>query len=253
MAGPCVIENENMVFQICDFLIKQTEKYNIEFFFKSSYDKANRSSIKSFRGPGIKIGHKIFEKLKKQFNVKIITDVHRDFEVDIIKDVVDMIQIPAFLCRQTDLLKAAAESKKIVNVKKGQFMAPWDMRFVVEKLKYFNAADIFVTERGSSFGYNNLVVDYRSFPILKSFGCKVIFDATHSVQLPSKGDKGTDGERQFIPYLSRAAVACGIDGLFMEVHPDPDNALCDGQNMADFAMLENVIKEALIVENAFLK
>ena len=253
IAGPCVLEDEKTVFQTCEFLIKQTEKYNIEFFFKSSYDKSNRSSISSFRGPGINAGYKIFEKLKKRYNVNILTDIHKETEVAIIKDVVDIIQIPAFLCRQTDLLKAAAESKKIVNVKKGQFMAPWDMKFVVEKLKYFNAAVIFITERGFSFGYNNLVVDYRSFPILKSLGCKVIFDATHSVQLPSKGENGTNGERQFVPYLSRAAIACGIDGLFMEVHPDPDNALCDGQNMVDFAVLENIIDEALTIENALKK
>jgi 2-dehydro-3-deoxyphosphooctonate aldolase (KDO 8-P synthase) len=253
IAGPCVIENENIIFRTCDFLVKLTDKYKIELYFKSSYDKANRSSINSFRGPGIEVGYKIFEKLKREFDVKILTDVHRDSEVDIIKDVVDIIQIPAFLCRQTDLLKTAADSKKIINVKKGQFMAPWDMKDVIEKLKYFNAIDILITERGFTFGYNNLVVDYRSFPILKSFGYKVIFDATHSVQLPSKGKNSSDGERHFVPYLSRAAIACGVDGLFMEVHPDPENALCDGKNMVDFVMLENVLNDALAIEKVLWK
>ena len=253
IAGPCVIEDERTVFHTCEFLINLSIEYNLELYFKSSYDKANRTSISSYRGPGIIEGYKLFEKLKNRYNIKILTDIHKESEAVIIKDVVDIIQVPAYLCRQTDLLKAAAQSGKIVNVKKGQFMAPLDMRFVIEKLKYFKAIDIFITERGFTFGYNNLVVDFRSFPILKSLGYKVIFDATHSVQLPSKDVNASSGERDYVPSLARAAVACGIDGLFMEVHPDPDKALCDGKNMVDFIMLKNIIKEAIAIEKAIWK
>jgi 2-dehydro-3-deoxyphosphooctonate aldolase (KDO 8-P synthase) len=250
IAGPCVIEKEDVVFKTCEFLLEEAQKYKFEFYFKTSYDKANRSSIEGYRGPGVMRGSQIFEKLKKSYNVKILTDVHNIAEVPIVKDVVDVIQIPALLCRQTDLLNAAAASHRIVNVKKGQFMAPWDMRFVVDKLKFFEAVDIWLTERGTTFGYNNLVVDFRSLPVMRQLGVKVIFDATHSVQLPSKGENSSTGERDFVPYLTRAAVACGVDGLFMEVHPDPDKALCDAYNMIDFNMARRVLKEtSIIVDN----
>ncbi|BAI80508.1 3-deoxy-8-phosphooctulonate synthase [Deferribacter desulfuricans SSM1] len=243
IAGPCVYENDNIAFKTCEFLKKLCEKYGFEYVYKTSYDKANRSSVHSYRGPGIEKGVEFFIKLKEKFGVKILTDFHSEKEADIIKDYVDILQVPAFLCRQTDILKAAAKSGKIVNVKKGQFMAPWDMKNVVEKLTYFGAKEIMITERGYSFGYNNLVVDYRSFPIMKEFCDNIIFDVTHSVQLPGGKGFASSGERRFAPYLARAAVACGVDGLFMEIHPDPDSALCDGANMLDFQMTEKLFDE----------
>jgi len=241
-AGPCVIENKEILSEVCQFLKKTVSKYDgIEFYFKSSYDKANRSSIDAFRGPGIDEGIEMLRLMKEKYGVGIITDVHQVNEVEKAKGVVDVLQVPAFLSRQTDLLEAVAKSGRIVNVKKGQFLAPWDMGNVKEKLKRSGAKRIIFTERGASFGYNNLVVDFRSFPIMRSLGVEVVFDATHSLQLP--GGKGTssDGQRGFIPYLARAAAACGVDGFFFEVHPEPDKALCDGPNMVDFKMFENIL------------
>lgn len=241
-AGHCVIESYDVLKETVTFLKKVVSKYSdIEFYFKSSYDKANRSSIDSFRGPGLMDGIDLLRKVKDQFGVGIITDVHQVSEVDVVKNVADVIQVPAFLSRQTDLLEAVAKSGKVVNVKKGQFLAPWDMGNVKEKLVRSGAKRIIFTERGASFGYNNLVVDFRSFPIMRSMGVEVMFDATHSLQLPGGKGKSSDGQRGFIPYLARAAAACGVDGFFFEVHPDPDKALCDGPNMVDFRMFEDIL------------
>lgn len=242
MAGPCVLENEDVVFKTCEFLMNNIEGRGYDFYFKSSYDKANRSSVNSFRGPGIEKGVEFFRKLKDKFGVKIVTDIHLPNDAEMVKHTVDMLQIPAFLCRQTDMLQAAAKTGLTVNVKKGQFMAPWDMKNVVDKLKIFGAKEIILTERGSSFGYNNLVVDFRSFKIMSDLGVKVVFDATHSVQLPGGGGSCSSGQREFVPYFTRAAAAYGVDGFFMEVHPEPEKALCDGPNMVDFKMMDNILK-----------
>lgn len=243
LAGPCVIENEDTGLRTCEFLKKQSERYDLDFYFKSSFDKSNRSSVESYRGPGIEKGLKHLSRIKEQFGVKIITDFHEPGQINELKDVVDMIQIPAFLSRQTDMLRSASFSGLKVNVKKGQFLAPWDMKNVVEKLKYFgaNIDDIYLTERGTSFGYNNLVVDYRSFPVMKETGTRVLFDATHSLQLPGGMGSSSGGQKEFIPYLARAAAGCGVDGFFMEIHPDPSKALCDGPNMLDFKMTEKIL------------
>lgn len=230
VAGPCVIESLDTCLRIAGFLREAAEKRKIPYVFKASFDKANRSSIHSFRGPGLDEGLKILERVKKEADVPVISDIHLPSQADMVRDVLDIIQIPAFLCRQTDLLVAAAQTGKPVNVKKGQFLAPWDMKNVVTKLEEAKAAGIFLTERGASFGYNNLVVDFRTFPILAEFGYPVIFDATHSVQLPGGGGTHSAGQREFAPVLARSAMAAGADGLFMEVHPDPDKALCDSGN-----------------------
>lgn len=230
IAGPCVIEDLDTCLRIADFLRKATEKRKIPYVFKASFDKANRSSIHSFRGPGLDKGLKILEQVKKETGVPVISDIHTPSQASLVQDVLDMIQIPAFLCRQTDLLVAAAKTGKPVNVKKGQFLAPWDMHNVVTKLEEAKARGILLTERGASFGYNNLVVDFRAFPILAKFGHPVIFDATHSVQLPGGGGTHSSGDREFAPILARSAVAAGADGVFMEVHPDPEKALCDSAN-----------------------
>lgn len=243
LAGPCVIESEEIVFDTCEFLSGIAKTRGYDFYFKSSYDKANRSSVKSYRGPGLKSGVEFLKKVKEKYNVKIVTDIHTPTEAFIASEVADMIQIPAFLCRQTDMLKAAAETGRVVNVKKGQFLAPWDMKNVVEKLRYYKAKDIVLTERGTTFGYNNLVIDFRSFKIMKELGVKVVFDATHSVQLPGGAGDSSAGQREFVPYLSRAAAAFGVDGFFMEVHPKPDTALCDGPNMIDFKTAENILDD----------
>jgi len=214
-AGPCVIESYELLKETCEFLLKVTKRYDIEFYFKSSYDKANRSSVNSFRGPGLEEGLKILSKIKNSYGVKIITDVHETNEVSMVAEVADVIQIPAFLCRQTSLLEKVASTGKIVNVKKGQFLAPWDMGNVKEKLVASGAKRIIFTERGTSFGYNNLVVDFRAFPIMKELGVEVIFDATHSVQMPGGAGKISGGQRSMVPYLARAAAACGVDGFFL--------------------------------------
>ena len=236
IAGPCVLESLELAMEVALSLARIAQKLGVTIVFKSSFDKANRTSIKSFRGPGLATGLKWLEKIKVETGLPILTDIHTPDQAEPVAEVADVIQIPAFLCRQTDLLVAAARTGKIVNVKKGQFVAPWDMGQVVEKIKQSGAttamADdkIWLTERGTTFGYNNLVVDFRSLPIMQSSGFPVIFDATHSVQLP--GGKGTcsGGQREFVPVLARAAVAAGCNGVFMEVHPDPDHALCDGPN-----------------------
>lgn len=231
IAGPCVIESESMALRTAARLKEITAELNIRFIYKSSFDKANRTSAGARRGLGRQRGLEILSKVRRELNVPVLTDVHTAEDVAAAAAAVDVLQIPAFLCRQTDLITAAARSGKPVNIKKGQFLAPSDMRYVVEKAKSANAAaEIWVCERGTSFGYHNLVVDMRALAILKTIGCPLVFDATHSVQLPGAGDGKSGGQREFVSVLARAAVAVGVDGLFMETHPDPDKAWSDGPN-----------------------
>jgi 2-dehydro-3-deoxyphosphooctonate aldolase (KDO 8-P synthase) len=230
IAGPCVIEDIDTTLEIASTLKQITDRLEMPFIFKASFDKANRTSIGSYRGPGIRQGLEILGRIKTELGVPILSDVHEIDQVDAAAQVLDVIQIPAFLCRQTDLVQAVARSGKAVNIKKGQFLAPWDMTHVVEKIRATGNESIFITERGTMFGYNNLVVDFRGVDIMQSIGFPVIFDATHSVQLPGGGDGRSGGQRQYAPLLARAAVASGADGVFMEVHPTPDQALCDGPN-----------------------
>ncbi|MCS6958018.1 MAG: 3-deoxy-8-phosphooctulonate synthase [Aquificaceae bacterium] len=242
IAGPCVIENERITFQVAQHLRILSEEFpEFDFVFKASFDKANRSSHRSFRGPGLEEGLKVLQRVKEEFGLKVTTDVHETWQVKPVAEVVDIVQIPAFLCRQTDLIVEAGRSGKTVNVKKGQFLAPWDVKNIVEKLRFAGAVDYYITERGVGFGYNNLVVDFRSLVIMREF-TKVIFDATHSVQLPGGSGDRSSGQREFVLPLIRAAVAVGVDGLFMETHPDPDNALSDGPNMIPLKQLREVLE-----------
>jgi len=246
IAGPCVIESEGLVLDVAYFLKELTDKLRIPFIFKSSYDKANRTSIESFRGPGLKKGLEILSRVKEEIGVPVLSDVHKEQEVADACSVLDVLQIPAFLCRQTDLVVAVASCGKPVNVKKGQFLAPWDVRHIIKKIESTGNRDILLTERGVSFGYNNLVVDMKSLPIMRSFGYPVVFDATHSVQQPGGKGSSSGGQREFVPYLARAAVAVGVDAVFMEVHPEPDRALSDGPNMlslSDVKPLLALLKE----------
>ncbi|MCP4670868.1 MAG: 3-deoxy-8-phosphooctulonate synthase, partial [Desulfobacula sp.] len=228
IAGPCVIENYETTFKIAKHLKQITTKLDIPFIFKASFDKANRTSIQSFRGPGFVKGLEVLDSIKKELDLQVISDIHLPDQADKAAEVLDIIQIPAFLCRQTDLITAACNSGKPVNIKKGQFLSPLECKNILIKAKESGNKNICITERGSSFGYNNLVVDFRSIPIIKNLGAPVIFDATHSVQLPGGATDSSAGERQFVPTLSKAAIAAGVDGLFIETHPDPDMALCDG-------------------------
>lgn len=230
IAGPCVIEDEETTFQVADFLKETSERLDLPVVFKSSYDKANRTSLDSYRGPGIERGLDILREVRERTGLPIISDVHRIDEVEKAANVLDVLQIPAFLCRQTDLLVAAAETRLPINIKKGQFLSPWDMERAIDKVMASGNRGIFLTERGTTFGYNNLVVDIRSIAVMKNFGFPVVFDATHSVQLPGGAGNRSGGQREFVGHLARAAVAAGADGLFMEVHPHPDAALCDGPN-----------------------
>lgn len=248
IAGPCVIEDENTTLKIAEDLKKIFGKFNVNFIFKASYDKANRSSIKSYRGPGLKKGLEILKKVKEIFQIPVLSDVHRFEEIEPASLVLDIIQIPAFLCRQTDLVVEVAKTGKIVNVKKGQFLAPEDMRNVIEKIEYAGNENIILTERCTTFGYHNLVVDMRNFPIMRSFGYPVVFDATHSVQRPGGLGSCSGGDRDMIPYLLRAAVACGVDGIFMEVHHNPDKALCDGPNSLPISELEHLLEQVLKID-----
>ena len=243
LAGPCVIESEEQVLYIAKFMKELSEELKINYVFKASFDKANRSSINSFRGPGIQKGLEILKKVKENFNIPIVTDIHDVQQIEEVAKVADIIQIPAFLCRQTDLLVAAGKTNKIINVKKGQFLAPWDCNNIVDKIKTTGNHKIVLTERGTSFGYNNLVVDMRSLQIMRSQGIPVIFDATHSVQIPGGNGTSSSGNREYVANLARAAIASGVDGIFMEVHPDPENALCDGPNMLSLTD----VKELLII------
>lgn len=231
LAGPCVIESMEILEKTAEGLKEITQKLGINFVFKSSFDKANRSSINSFRGPGLEKGLEMLAKIKKEYDLPIVTDIHLPEQAAIAAEVADILQIPAFLCRQTDLLVAAAKTGKIVNIKKGQFLAPEQMKPLVKKVEEAGNSNIVLTDRGVTFGYNNLVSDFRAIPIMQSIGYPVIFDATHSVQLPGSGDECTGGDRKFVPVLAKSAMAAGADGLFFEVHPDPDKALCDGPNM----------------------
>ena len=244
MAGPCVIENEDIIFKTCEFLKTLCNKLDVNFIFKSSYDKANRSSINSFRGPGIHKGLDILSKVKKEFNVPIVTDIHIPDEANMAKEVVDVLQIPAFLSRQTDLLVAAAKTGCVVNIKKGQFLSSYQMKETAKKVSDSGNDRILITDRGTSFGYNNLVVDFRSVPIIQDdLGYPLIFDATHSVQLPGANGTNSGGERRFVPTLAKAAIASGAKGLFFEVHPNPNCALCDGANMIDFDTVQLLFKK----------
>lgn len=230
IAGPCVIESEESTLEIARALKEYARELSLPLIFKASYDKANRTSLTSFRGPGLKAGLAILARVKREVGLPVLADVHQVSEVAPAAAVLDVLQIPAFLCRQTDLVVAAAKTGKVVNLKKGQFLAPWDMAPVVEKARAAGNHKILLTERGTSFGYNNLVVDFRSLPLLRDLGCPVVLDVTHSVQLPGGQGGCSGGQRQFIPTLARAGVAAGVDALFMEVHANPDAALCDGPN-----------------------
>jgi len=245
IAGPCVVENKSVVFETCERVKKITDKLKIPYIFKSSYIKANRTSAKSFRGIGIDKALKILAQVKKEFKVPVLTDVHSEIEVSIVSEVVDILQIPAFLSRQSELLECAGETGKIINIKKGQFLAPLDIKYQAEKVALTGNKKILLTERGTSFGYNNLVVDMRGLVIMKSFGYPVIFDATHSVQMPSKEKGVSGGNPEFIAPLARAAIAVGVDGIFIETHPNPAKALSDGSNMLNLNKLEELLKTLL--------
>lgn len=245
MAGPCVIESEQLVMDTAGNIAEITKSLGMPYIFKSSFDKANRTSITSFRGPGIEKGLAILSNVRKQIGVPLLTDVHTEEQATKAGTVVDVLQIPAFLCRQTDLLMAAARTGKVVNVKKGQFLSPSEMGNVVKKLEECGNQRIILTERGSSFGYNNLIVDMRSFPIMRNFGYPVVFDATHSVQLPGGGGTKSSGQREFVEPLACAAAGAGVDGFFMEVHPNPDQALSDGPNMVPLSQLKSLLERVL--------
>ena len=251
IAGPCVIESPELVFQVAERMQAIAERLGITYIFKASFDKANRSSGGSFRGPGLSGGLEVLKEVKQRFGLPVLTDIHESQQAAQVAEVVDVLQIPAFLCRQTDLLLAAAEAvrgtDKTINVKKGQFLAPWDMAQVVTKLREAGVENLWLTERGSSFGYNTLVVDFRSLPQLRALGCPVIFDATHSVQQPGGRGSSSGGQREFVAPLARAAAAVGIDGLFLEVHPDPDKGLSDGPNMVPLHRVEPFLEQLLAI------
>ncbi|HLB86236.1 MAG TPA: 3-deoxy-8-phosphooctulonate synthase [Terriglobales bacterium] len=253
IAGPCVIESEEHAIRMAEIIKGVTRSLNFPFIFKASYDKANRTSIRSYRGPGLTEGLRILKKVKDEVHVPVLTDVHETSDVSKAAEVADVLQIPAFLCRQTDLVVAAAMSERAVNIKKGQFVSPWDMRHVMDKCHTAGNDKVFITERGTSFGYNNLVVDMRSLAIMRRFA-PVVFDATHSVQLPSASADGdhavSGGQPEFIPVLARAAVAAGVDGVFMEVHDNPKEAKSDGANAMESTKLRGVLKELLAVQSA---
>lgn len=243
IAGPCVIESRDHVLFMASELKKIASAHKVPFVFKASYDKANRTSIKSFRGPGVQEGLNLLREVRETIQVPILSDVHEPSQCEAAGKVLDILQIPAFLSRQTDLIQAAARTGRIVNVKKGQFLAPWEMKNVVDKMREAGNERLLLTERGASFGYNNLVVDFRSFPIMQSFGCPVVFDVTHSLQLPGGQGESSGGQPQYIPHLARAGVAAGIDGLFMEVHDDPAKALSDGPNALNLSLLSALLEQ----------
>ncbi len=241
IAGPCVIESKEQVLEIADRMKAITRDMDVEYYFKASFDKANRTSLGSYRGPGIEQGLKILQEVKDRLGLKICTDIHEPWQAQEAASVADMIQIPAFLCRQTDLLVAAAQTQKVINIKKGQFLAPWDMKHVAEKVRQSGNEKIYFCERGTSFGYNNLVVDMTSIIEMKKLGVPVIFDATHSVQKPGGNGASTGGNREYAEPLAKAAVIVGADGIFMEVHPDPDKALSDGPNSIKLDDVEGIL------------
>jgi 2-dehydro-3-deoxyphosphooctonate aldolase (KDO 8-P synthase) len=243
IGGPCVIESEAIIRETVSGLKEITSRLGIPFIFKASFDKANRTSLSSYRGPGLRDGLELLGRIKEEFGVPVISDIHEASQAAEAAKVLDVIQIPAFLCRQTDLLVAAAQTGKPLSIKKGQFLSPWDMKNAVNKVRESGNDQIMLTERGIMYGYNNLVVDMRALPVMRGLGCPVIYDATHSVQLPGGAGGSSGGQREFIPPLSRAAVAAGIDGLFMEIHPDPAKALCDGPNSMPLAEVEELLQK----------
>jgi 2-dehydro-3-deoxyphosphooctonate aldolase (KDO 8-P synthase) len=241
IAGPCVIESRDLVEHVAGHMVELTSRLGVNYIFKASFDKANRSSSKSFRGPGMDAGLGILEGVRKKFDVPVLTDVHEDTPFREVAAVVDVLQTPAFLCRQTNFIQAVASAGKPVNIKKGQFLSPWEMQNVVDKARATGNQDIMVCERGFTFGYNNLVADMRSLAVMRGTGCPVIFDATHSVQLPGGQGSSSGGQREFVPVLARAAVAVGVAGVFMETHPDPDKALSDGPNAWPLGRMESLL------------
>ena len=250
IAGPCVIESEEMVLSIAGKMKEITDRLGIPYTFKASFDKANRTSLSSFRGPGIDEGLRILKKVKDTYGLPVCTDIHEPWQAAPAAEVADILQIPAFLCRQTDLLVAAAKTGRCVNIKKAQFLAPWDMKNCVEKVRQSGNENVMLCERGTSFGYNTLVVDMTGLRVMKDFGVPVIFDATHSVQKPGGNGTSTGGNREFVEYLAKAAIAVGVDGLFMETHPDPDLAKSDGPNMVPLGEMEALLKKLILVYDA---
>lgn len=250
IAGPCVIENEAFTVEMAHAVKAVADELGVPLIFKSSFDKANRTSGRGFRGTGLDKGLAVLAEVKRQTGLPLLTDIHESWQAAPVCEVCDVLQIPAFLCRQTDLLLAAAATERTVNVKKGQFASPAEMRYVVEKLAAGGARQVVLTERGTSFGYNDLVVDFRSLPVMRSFGVPVVFDATHSVQRPGGRPGASGGRRAYVPYLSRAAAAAGVDGFFLEVHPDPDNAPSDGPNMVRLDDLAAILRDLVAVRDA---
>ena len=253
IAGPCVIESEKATLEAATRLKQMTAELGIPFIFKSSFDKANRSSAKSYRGPGLREGLRILGRVGRELGLPLLSDVHRFEEIGPAAEVLDILQIPAFLCRQTDFITEVAKTGRVVNIKKGQFLAPWDIKNAVEKASSTGNDKIIITERGVSFGYNNLVADMRALPIMRDLGYPVAFDATHSVQLPGAGGTASSGDRKFVPHLTRAATAAGIDALFMEVHACPDKALCDGPNMLGLDELPALLKQVQEIDRIVKK
>ncbi len=253
IAGPCVIESEASTLETASLIKRIAGDLGIPYIFKSSYDKANRSSVHSYRGPGLREGLRILGRVRRELELPVLSDVHRFEEIGPAAEVLDIIQIPAFLCRQTDFVMDVARTGRVVNIKKGQFLAPWDIKHAAEKATAAGNENIIITERGVSFGYNNLVADMRSLPIIRGFGYPVMFDATHSVQLPGAGGSSSSGDRQYVPHLTRAAVAAGVDALFMEVHSCPDQALCDGPNMLDLKALPALLEQVREIDRIVKK
>ena len=249
IAGPCVLENEAVAMNTARYLQKLTQKLKIPFIFKASYDKANRTSIKSYRGPGAKKGLAMLKRIKEKLGIPLLSDVHRFEEIDAAAKILDVVQVPAFLCRQTDFITEIAKKARVINIKKGQFLAPWDVANIIEKAKAAGNENIMITERGASFGYNNLVFDVRSLPIIRDMGYPVIFDATHAVQLPGGEGASSGGQRDMVKYLARAAVAAGVDGIFLEVHRDPQKALCDGANSLYLDDLDELLTMLKQIDN----
>ena len=253
ICGPCVIENETSVLEHAGQIKSIADDLDVPFIFKASYDKANRSSIESFRGPGLDQGLDILKKVKERYDVPVISDVHSVADIEKAKDVLDIIQIPAFLCRQTDIVVAAARTQKVVNVKKGQFLSPWEVRNIIDKVVSQGNTNIVITERGFSFGYNNLVSDFRSIPIIRDMGYPVVFDATHSVQMPGGQGTASGGRREFVPLLSKCAISAGADALFLEVHKKPSEALCDGANSLALHDLKNLLQTLVSLKKVIAK
>ena len=250
IAGPCVLESEELGMEVATTMRAICDRLGISYVFKASFDKANRTSISSYRGPGLEHGLASMARIRGQVGVPVISDIHEPAQAGAAAEVLDIIQIPAFLCRQTDLLTAASATGKPINLKKGQFVSPWEMKNGVGKIRSGGTSQVMLVERGASFGYNNLVVDMRSLPVMRSFGCPVIYDATHSVQLPGGAGESSAGQREFIAPLSRAAVGVGVDGLFMEVHPNPGQALCDGPNSIGLGEVEPLLEQLVSIRNA---